>query len=193
MGPRWSLSSLEEAGEVPWRRLDSAVVHRNQWFKVHRDLVVRPDGCEDVYSHVATHGSVTVMAVDEWDRLIFTRQWIYTHGCTQWRLPGGGIEDSDVDPLTAARRELAEETGLRAKCWEPLGKIHGADSLTNHVDNVFLATELTADQQHLDPAEADLTLWWLPFDKALELVTAGQLPHAGSAYAVLSMAVRRAS
>lgn len=167
------------------------MVHTNQWFEVREDSVVRPDGGHGVYSHVATRGSVTVLAVDNRDRLILTRQWIYTHGGTQWRLPGGGIDPADVGPIGAARRELAEETGLHARKWEPLGQVHGADSLTNHVDHVFLARDLTAHQQHLDPGEADLTLRWLRFAEALDLVTAGELPHAGSAYAVLTLAVRR--
>ncbi len=168
------------------------MVHRNPWFEVRRDSVVRPDGCRGSYSHVVTAGSVTVLAMDDQDQLAMTRQWIYTHAGTQWRLPGGGIEPSDTGPLAAARRELAEETGLRAARWEPLGRINGADSLTNHADNVFLATGLTMREQHLDPAEADLVLRWLPFSRALQLVTGGELTHASSAYAVLLVALRRA-
>lgn len=185
-------ASAPDPVDTPWRRLDSVVVHRNPWFEVRRDSVMRPDGCQGSYSHVVTAGSVTVLAMDDRDQLAVTRQWIYTHADTQWRLPGGGIEPFDAGPLIAARRELAEETGLHATRWEPLGRINGADSLTNHVDNVFLATGLTMRERHLDPAEADLELCWLPFSRALELVTSGELAHASSAYAVLSIALRRA-
>jgi ADP-ribose pyrophosphatase len=120
-----------------------------------------------------------------------TRQWIYTHGSTQWRLPGGGIDPCDADPLCAARRELAEETGLRAATWERLGRIHGADSLSNHVDHAFLATRLTQGAADPGGGEIDLAMSWLPFDDAVTLVTSGQVPHAGSAYALLLLAVRR--
>lgn len=193
MAQDWDSSHPSGGEGRPWRRLSSAVVHRNRWFEVRRDSVVRPDGYSDIYSHVITSGSVTVIAVDEWDRMMVTRQWIYTHGGVQWRLPGGGIESFDIDPLRAAHRELVEETGLRAARWERLGRVHGADSFTNHVDHAFLATELSQHERHLEPSEADLTLYWVPFDKALEMVASGELVHAGSVYAVLSMAVRRTS
>jgi len=177
---------------LPWQRLASRVVHATPWFEVRRDRVVRPDGGHDTYQHVVAPGSVTVLALDDDDRVVLTRQWVYTHGGTQWRLPGGGIDPGDPDPAAAARRELAEETGLAAARWEATGRIHGADSLSNHVDHVFLATGLTAGASTPEPGEADLEVCWMPFDQAVGLVTAGQVPHAGSAYALLLLAVRRA-
>jgi ADP-ribose pyrophosphatase len=175
----------------PWQRLDSTVVHATSWFEVRRDSVIRPDGGYDTYMHVVAPGSVTVLAMDRRDRVIVTRQWIYTHKSTQWRLPGGVVDQKDSDFLAAARRELAEEAGLNATHWEPLGQVHGADSLSNHVDHVFFATDLTDCEQRLDPGEADLKIQWVSFDDALDLVLSGELPHAGSSYAVLLMALRR--
>lgn len=175
----------------PWRRLDSDVVHTTPWFVVRRDAVVRPDGAPDVYQHVIAPGGVTVLAIGADDLVAMTRQWIYTHGSTQWRLPGGGIDAGDADPLSAARRELAEETGLRAAEWAELGRIHGADSLSNHVDHIFLATGLTQGVADPGGGEVDLALSWLPFDEAVALVTGGHVPHAGSAYALLLLAVER--
>jgi len=173
----------------PWQRLDSTAVHTTSWFEVRHDSVIRPDGCCDTYVHVVAPGSVTVLAMDHHGRIMLTRQWIYTHESTQWRLPGGGVEQGDSDALAAARRELAEETGLDAARWELLGQIHGADSLSNHVDRIFLATDLTSGEQRLNPGEADLQVHWMSFDSALDLVLSGELPHAGSAYAILLMAV----
>jgi len=169
----------------------SRIVHATPWFVVRRDAVVRPDGAPDVYQHVIAPGAVTVLALGADDRVAMTRQWIYTHGSTQWRLPGGGIDAADADPLSAAQRELAEETGLRARAWTQIGRIHGADSLSNHVDHIFLATGLTQGAADPGGGEADLALSWLPFQDAVTLVTAGHVPHAGSAYALLLLAVRR--
>ncbi|GAB3491307.1 NUDIX domain-containing protein [Amycolatopsis cihanbeyliensis] len=177
---------------MAWQLLESEVVHSTPWFDVRSDLVIRPDGARDVYSHVVTPGSVTVLALHQDDSVVLTRQWIYTHGGTEWRLPGGVIDAEDADPAAAARRELAEETGLRAGNWHKLGIVHGADSMSNHVDHLFLATGLTTGTPAPDRGESDLRVRRLAFPGALSLVRNGQLPHAGSGHALLLTALRRA-
>lgn len=187
------MTLVDDCGAISafgWKLLGTDVVHRNPWFEVRADAVIRPDGGRYVYSHVVAPGSVTVLALDGANRVVLTRQWIYTHCSVQWRLPGGGVEVDDADPFAAARRELAEETGLRASAWEPLGLIHNADSLSNQVDRIFLATGLTGHAQSLGPGEADLVVTRMPFEEVLDLVRSGRMPHAGSAHAVLAMALR---
>jgi 8-oxo-dGTP pyrophosphatase MutT (NUDIX family) len=177
---------------APWRRLSSSLVHANPWFEVRTDQVVRPDGTRGEYARVDTRGSVSVVALDADDTVVLTRQWIYLHGGTQWRLPGGGIDADDPDPATAARRELAEETGLRAGTWQRLGGINCADSITNHVAHLFLATALTWGEPALQSGEDDLRVVRLPFDRAVGLVLRHEVPDAASAHALLLCAARRA-
>ncbi|GGS52147.1 MULTISPECIES: NUDIX domain-containing protein [Actinokineospora] len=186
-------STRENAAERrPWRLLKTRELVRGPYFAVRRDDVIRPDGAQDTYDHVVAPGSATVLAIDDEDRVVLTRQYIYTWGTRQWRLPGGGVDVTDTTPLAAARRELAEETGLSASHWETLGQVHGADSLSNHVDHVFLATGLsTSGPQALEPGEADLDVVRLPFAEAVALVEKDQVPHAASAYALLRAALRR--
>lgn len=175
----------------PWRCLSSKIVHATDWFEVHRDRVTLPDGSSGVYEGVNSPGAVTVLALDDDDHVVITRQWIYLHGATQWRLPGGGIDRTDDSPLTSAKRELAEETGLRAKHWQSLGKINCADSLTNHVVHLYLATELSQGESDLGPGEADLRVTRLPFAKAVDMAMANEVPDAGSAHALVMHAARR--
>lgn len=164
----------------------------SQWFEVRRDDAVRPDGSRGYYDHVVAPPAVTVLAVDAYGRVAVTRQWIYTHREVQWRLPAGRIDDGDCgEPEAAARRELAEETGVAAADWSPLGTINCADSLTNHKDHAFLATGLTnGGDRALEPGEADLELHWLPVERVVTMVLAGEFPHAGSTFAVLAAKVR---
>ena len=186
-----ALTRENAAERRPWRLLGSRELARSPYFAVRRDDVIRPDGSEDAYDHIVAPGSATVLAIDAEDRVVLTRQYIYTFGTRQWRLPGGGVEAQDSGPLAAARRELAEETGLSAATWEGLGQVHGADSLSNHVDHVFLATDLTEGAASREPGEADLEVVLLPFHDAVALVEKDQVPHAASAYALLRAALRR--
>jgi 8-oxo-dGDP phosphatase len=177
---------------MPWRCVSSGLVHWTPWFVVHQDDVVRPDGSAGTYQRVESRGSVTVLAIDDEDYLALTRQWIYTHEEPQWRLPGGGIDINDLDPLCAAKRELAEETGLRAENWSSIGQINCADSLTNHVDYMFLATGLSQGDNSLGPGETDLLVIRVPLSEAVRMAINGHVPDAGSAHALLLLAARRA-
>jgi ADP-ribose pyrophosphatase len=170
--------------------LTTKVEFTSGWFQVHRDEARRPDGSTGVYDHVVAPPAVTVLAVDARSRVAVTRQWIYTHRESQWRLPAGRIDDHDGGPEAAARRELAEETGFSATEWVPLGAVNCADSLTNHRDHAFLATGLADGERSLEPGEADLQVHMVPVDRVVEMVVAGELPHAGSSFAVLVARVR---
>lgn len=173
-----------------WTTLSTRSVHKTRWLDVRQDEVVQPDGRRGVYDHVVLPNSVTILAIDAGGLVAVTRQWIYTHGGTQWRLPAGGVEVADATPLAAAERELAEEVGAHAGTWHGLGRIHGADSATNHVDHLFLARELTVGTATPEAGEADLRVEWLTFDRVLRLVRDGEMPHAGSTAAVLAATQR---
>lgn len=160
--------------------------------QVVRDAVRQPDGKLGLYDHVILPASVTVLAVDSgsaWVEVAITRQWIYTHGGTQWRLPAGGV-GVDETPQVAAERELAEEVGVVGGRFQSLGVVHGADSATNHVDYLFLATDLVRGQARPEATEADLVAHWLPLRSVVTMVLSGEVPHAGSVAAVLLGAVR---
>jgi ADP-ribose pyrophosphatase len=171
--------------------LASEVLFASHWFEVRRDDMLRPDGSRGLYDRVVAPPAVTVLAVDEGRRVAVTRQWICVHRESQWRLPAGRVDDVDVTLEAAARRELSEETGVRATNWAPLGTINCADSLTNHQDHAFFVTGLTnGGDRRLEPGEADLEVHWLPVERVVEMVLAGELPHAGSTFAVLAAKVR---
>ena len=184
----WSGLTCRVAGE--WTRLASEVRFASEWFEVRRDEARRPDGSTGQYDHVVAPPAVTVLALDDGGQVAVTRQWIYTHRQTQWRLPAGRIDDRDGTPEAAGRRELAEETGIVAREWQPLGAVNCADSLSNHRDHAFLATGLTLGERCLEPGEMDLELHWVPTDQLVRMTLDGLLPHAGSTFAVLSAKVR---
>lgn len=186
----WLTGSMIALSEDGWTTRSSAVLFSSQWLEVRRDQAVRPDGSDGQYDHVVVNGAVSVLALDDAGRVAVTRQWIYVHRSRQWRLPSGRIDAADADPEAAARRELVEETGLSAERLVPLGTINCADSFSNLREHAFLATGLSQGSARLDPGEADLEVHWLPFARVLELVLAGDLPHAGSSFAVLNAHVR---
>lgn len=177
---------------LAWQVLKSTVVHSTREFTVCNDSVIRPDGRVAEYSHIVAPCSVTVLAVDQDDFVLLTRQWVYTRNGSEWRLPGGSVAAEEPDLLGAASRELAKNTGFRADSWTKLGVIHGADSVSNHADHQFLATGLTAGPVQAGPGAAR-QVRRVAFADVVGLVCSGMILHAGSACAVLRTALDRAA
>lgn len=75
--------------------------------RVDRDVVEHP-------------GAVGVIAVDAELRVLLVRQYRHPVGCLLWEPPAGLLDIPGEDPLTAARRELAEEAGYQAAEWAVL-------------------------------------------------------------------------
>jgi ADP-ribose pyrophosphatase len=97
-------------------------VYDGRLLHVFEDTVLLPSGREarrEVVEHI---GAVTVVAIDDSDRVVLVRQWRHAPGRALWELPAG-TREVDEEPAATARRELTEETGYRAGDWRELG--HG--------------------------------------------------------------------
>ena len=176
---------------TPWKRGTERVVFENPWIRVTEHAAVAPTGRPATYGVVGFKNfAIAVLPIHDDGTVILVGQNRFALADYSWEVPEGGSPLGE-DPLAGARRELAEETGLRAERWSAIGAVNGADSLTNHVDHVFLAQGLTQGEAAREGGEADMALCWLSFEQALELVWSGQIRHAGSAYALLAFGQRR--
>jgi 8-oxo-dGTP pyrophosphatase MutT (NUDIX family) len=72
-------------------------------------------------------------------------------------------------------RELQEETGLIAKQWQQVLRVHLSNSVSDEEGFIFLAQDLTAGDNSLEDTEADLKVWKLPFKEALRMVEVGEI------------------
>jgi len=99
--------------------------------------VVRRDGRD-----VVVHGpSVTIVAVDRDEHVTLVRQERVAAGGKLLELPAGVIEKGE-EPLVAARRELAEETGLHGGDWFEAATFFTSPGYTDERMHLFIATGL---------------------------------------------------
>ena len=175
----------------PWQTLGSRIVYANSWLRLREDTVIRPDGQEGIYGVVEMRPSVGIVAVSDADEVALVTQWRYTLDRMSTEIPTGGTEPSDRDLLTAARRELREETGLSARRWRELGSIDNSNGVSTDDAHMFLATGLEQGADAQD-AEEQIVLSWLPFDQAVAEVLNGSITESVSVAALLKVdALRR--
>lgn len=125
---------------MSWPVRATTVVYENPWIRVREDAVTRPDGTDGIYGVVELQRpAVFVVALTEADEVVLVTVDRHTVG-TSVEVPAGGTDGED--PLVAARRELAEETGLVARDWREIGTMNALNGVCRAPEVVYLATGL---------------------------------------------------
>ena len=108
---------------------------------------------------VRHRGSAVMMPVDEKGRVLLVRQYRMPAGKYMWELAAGKIDEGET-ALQAAKRELIEETGLRAKQWRKLTTFHPSPGYVEEKMTIYLATELTQGASQPMDDERIETRWF---------------------------------
>ena len=173
-------------------RRSRRVAYENAWITVWHDEVTRPDGSPGIYGvvHFETLAA-GVIAFDDEDRIALVGQHRYTLDRVSWEIPEGGVPPTET-PLEGIQRELREETGLEASEWRELCRLDLSNSVTDEVAVLFVARALRHGEATPEPTES-ITLRWVRFDEALEMVRDGRITDAMSVAAIQRVALDRAT
>lgn len=152
----------------------STVPFRGRIVTVRVDRV-RLDPDRVVTLEVVEHReSMTVIALDAEERIVLVRQYRHPAGEALLETPAGSV-DPDESAEDAANRELAEETGLRAREVVSLGGFYLAPGWTTEYMHVFLARELYPSAAEADEDEQILEVNRLPLAEWQALIDAGEI------------------
>lgn len=122
--------------------ISSKEVLKNKLFSVVDEVAHDPGGFEIHRSIVRHPGSAVMMAVDEKNRILLVKQFRLPAEKDLWELPAGRIDPGE-SALQAAKRELREETGFKAKKWIKLISYWASPGYVSEEMKVFLALDLT--------------------------------------------------
>ena len=141
------------------KTVSSKEVYSCRIFRITEDVATDGKGFTIQRSIVRHNGAAVMLAVDEKKRVLLVRQYRLPPDQFMWELPAGTIDPGEKAAQTA-KRELTEETGLRAKKWKKLVTFYPSPGFVQEKMTIFLATELTQGEAKPMGDERIETRWF---------------------------------
>ena len=153
-------------------------------FTVTEDQAVDTKTKFEIKRSVVRHnGSAVMMAVDDKKRILLVRQYRLPANKYLWELPAGKVDEGET-PLQAARRELIEETGYRAKRWSHHCNYYASPGFLTETMTILLAEGLTQGEAAPEDDEK-IELHMTPLSEVLRLIRAGKIEDGKTLIGVL--------
>ncbi|WP_231747560.1 NUDIX domain-containing protein [Auraticoccus cholistanensis] len=160
------------------------------------DDEVRTPGGETLHRQYLQHpGAVGVIALDEQDRVVLVRQYRHPVRHRLVEPPAGLLDVAEEEWLTAAQRELAEETRLAAGEWHVLVDQFVSPGSTSESVRVYLARDLHPTDHPegfvVEGEELEMDVVLAPLAELVQAVLAGRLQNPLTVSGVLATELAR--
>ena len=179
-------NTMHHPEENPWLIESEATIYDNPWIGLTEYQVINPSGNPGIYGKVHfKNRAIGIIPLDEDMNTYLVGQYRFVVDQYSWEIPEGG-GPLDEDPLDAAKRELLEETGLIAKNWTEVLRMHLSNSVSDELSITYVATGL--EQFKAEPEETEqLMVKKLPFEEVYRMVCAGEIMDSVTVAAVLKV------
>ena len=170
----------------PWKITSEKEIYDNPWINLTEYQVINPSGNPGIYGKIHYKNiAIGILPLDDNLNTYLVGQFRFALEQYSWEMPeGGGI--LNIDPLLSAKRELLEETGLKAQSWVELQRIYLSNSVTDELSIIYLARDL--EQFEAEPEDTEqLLIQKLPFAKVYQMVCNGEITDAMTVAAVLKV------
>ncbi|MGI1677338.1 MAG: NUDIX hydrolase [Cellvibrionaceae bacterium] len=169
-----------------WKVLSIDTVYENNWIRVEHHEVKTPNNTDGIYGLVRfKENAVGIIPIDNDGNTWLVKQSRYAIDEVTWEIPEGG-SPLGHNILESAKRELEEETGLKAKEWKELMQLHPSNSVTDQRATIFVATNIFEGTQQLEVTE-DIEIKKLPLTEAINMVKKGEITDAMSVAGLLRL------
>ena len=156
----------------PWRSDGESLIFENPWMRLTRHPATAPTGLQSDYVVMRPRNlSVGVLPVHDDGTVTLVGQQRFALMNWSWEMPEGGAP-FDEDPIEGARRELAEEAGLRAEHWREALRAELTNSITDERAIAWIAWGFSPAPLAPDPTEV-IRIARVPFGDLLREVGRG--------------------
>jgi len=181
------VSARTKAGKA--KLVSSKLAYKGKVFNVFTDTIIEPGGHRNVRDVIRHNGSVVILAVDESKNpadpdVVLERQYRHAAGQYLIELPAGS-RDAGETPLAAAKREMIEETGYRAKRWTMLLRYFASPGFLGEWMQIYLARDIREGKSALE-ADEHLEVFRMKLSEVMKLVAGGKI-HDGKTIIALSL------
>lgn len=174
-----------------FKRLSRDLVYRGSIIDYYKDTVQIPNGNVAKWDFIAHKGAAAVIPVQEDGRILMVRQYRNALDRFTLEVPAGGLNSMEEPTQIAAARELNEETGYRSEHVTFLMSIRTTVAFCNEKIDIYVATDLISDEQHLDEDEfVDVEAYSL--EELLDKIAAGEIQDSKTICALLGYARTKA-
>ncbi len=176
------------------RLLSSRISYQGPVFRVTTDEVEEPGGVRARRDVIRHSGSIVVLAVDDATkagdkpepRVLLERQYRHAAQSMMWELPAGRIDDGETS-LTAAKRELLEETGYSARQWKRVLHFYVSPGFLDETMTIYLARGLQAGKAQPE-ADERIAVRFFSLSEAKRMALNGRIQDAKTISGILWLA-----
>ena len=169
--------------------LSSELAFKGRVFNVFTDTLLEPGGHRHTKDVIRHNGSVVMLAVDERKNpadpdVILERQYRHAAGQYLIELPAGSRNPGEA-PLAAAKRELIEETGFRARRWKMLIRYFASPGFLGEWMQIYLARDIR-EGTATPELDEHIEVLRMPLSQAMKMIAEGKI-HDGKTLIGLSL------
>ena len=168
---------------IDWKTISSTVVHKNPWFSLREDKVIRPDGKDGIFYVMDRPSCVIIVPLSKDNEVYLIRINRYTTRNTHWEIPMGSSENQDK--LTAAKREMQEETGLESKNWIKAGIQEVANGVTGQIAHIFIAKDVAQTNYYEHEEEGIDKIQKFSFSKVMRMIEENEIIDSNAIAALM--------